>query len=124
MRTASPAAGVNDQDGLAPSAEDSMPWIYLFAAGVLEVLWAYAMKQSDGFSRLGPALATLAAMPAPSSCRRGFATGAPPAFSSQRLPPSHLACTDPARGNSTTCAGAHAASLSTPPHMKNCARQK
>lgn len=41
-----------------------MPWIYLFAAGVLEVVWAYAMKQSDGFSRLGPSLATLAAMAA------------------------------------------------------------
>jgi len=28
-----------------------MPWIILDAAGLLEVVWAYAMKLSDGFSR-------------------------------------------------------------------------
>ena len=28
-----------------------MAWIYLVIAGVLEVVWAYAMKQSDGFTR-------------------------------------------------------------------------
>jgi quaternary ammonium compound-resistance protein SugE len=37
-------------------------WIYLVIAGVLEVAWAYAMKQSDGFSRLGPAGLTIVAM--------------------------------------------------------------
>jgi quaternary ammonium compound-resistance protein SugE len=31
-------------------------WIYLIIAGVLEIIWAYAMKQSDGFSRLWPTL--------------------------------------------------------------------
>jgi len=28
-----------------------MPWLMLFFAGVLEVAWAFAMKQSDGFTR-------------------------------------------------------------------------
>ena len=31
-----------------------MAWVYLVTAGVLEVVWAFAMKQSDGFTRLGP----------------------------------------------------------------------
>lgn len=29
-----------------------MAWFWLFAAGVLEVVWAFAMKQSEGFTRL------------------------------------------------------------------------
>jgi quaternary ammonium compound-resistance protein SugE len=29
-------------------------WIYLLTAGILEVVWAYAMKQSYGFTRLWP----------------------------------------------------------------------
>jgi quaternary ammonium compound-resistance protein SugE len=39
-----------------------MAWIYLTFAGLLEVVWAFTMKQSDGFTRLGPSLITLAAM--------------------------------------------------------------
>lgn len=39
-----------------------MAWIYLFVAGVLEIVWAYSMKQSAGFSRLVPSLITLVAM--------------------------------------------------------------
>ena len=39
-----------------------MPWIALAIAGVFEVVWATAMKQSHGFTRLGPSLVTLAAM--------------------------------------------------------------
>lgn len=39
-----------------------MAWIMLFIAGLLEVVWAYFMKQSHGFSRLGPTLITLVAM--------------------------------------------------------------
>lgn len=31
-----------------------MPWVYLLLAGLLEVMWAYAMKQSQGFTRLVP----------------------------------------------------------------------
>ncbi len=39
-----------------------MAWILLFLAGVLEVVWAYSMKQSVGFTRLVPAAITLVAM--------------------------------------------------------------
>ncbi len=39
-----------------------MPWISLFVAGVLEVVWAVAMKQSHGFSRPLPSVVTIAAM--------------------------------------------------------------
>jgi quaternary ammonium compound-resistance protein SugE len=31
-----------------------MPWILLFVAGLLEIVWATAMKQSDGFSKFWP----------------------------------------------------------------------
>jgi len=40
----------------------AVAWIILVVAGLFEVVWAYAMKLSDGFSRLGPSLVTLAAM--------------------------------------------------------------
>ena len=33
-----------------------MAWLFLLAAGLLEIVWAYAMKQSAGFTRLGPIL--------------------------------------------------------------------
>ncbi|HML41421.1 MAG: multidrug efflux SMR transporter [Hyphomicrobium zavarzinii] len=39
-----------------------MAWIYLIIAGVLEVVWAYAMKQSDGFTRFGPTAVTIVTM--------------------------------------------------------------
>lgn len=39
-----------------------MAWILLLVAGLLEVVWATAMKQSHGFTRLGPTLVTLLAM--------------------------------------------------------------
>ncbi|MDH0494206.1 DMT family transporter [Comamonas aquatica] len=35
-----------------------MAWWYLLVAGVLEVVWAYAMKQSQGFTRLLPSVIT------------------------------------------------------------------
>lgn len=41
-----------------------MPWILLFVAGVMEIVWAFAMKQSEGFTRPGPSAVTLAAMAA------------------------------------------------------------
>ncbi|WP_312527787.1 multidrug efflux SMR transporter [Paracoccus sp. (in: a-proteobacteria)] len=31
-----------------------MAWIVLFFAGILEVVWAVSMKQSHGFTKLGP----------------------------------------------------------------------
>lgn len=39
-----------------------MAWVTLIIAGLLEIVWAFAMKQSQGFSRLTPTLVTLAAM--------------------------------------------------------------
>ena len=39
-----------------------MAWVVLFVAGILEVVWAYAMKLSDGFSRPVPTIVTFAAM--------------------------------------------------------------
>jgi quaternary ammonium compound-resistance protein SugE len=39
-----------------------MAWIYLFIAGLLEIVWAFSMKQSEGFTKLGPSLVTLVAM--------------------------------------------------------------
>jgi quaternary ammonium compound-resistance protein SugE len=39
-----------------------MAWIYLIIAGLLEIVWAYAMKQSQGFTRLGPTLIMVVAM--------------------------------------------------------------
>jgi quaternary ammonium compound-resistance protein SugE len=37
-------------------------WVYLVIAGLLEVVWAYFMKQSAGFTRLWPSVITLATM--------------------------------------------------------------
>ncbi|MAA98710.1 MAG: QacE family quaternary ammonium compound efflux SMR transporter [Stappia sp.] len=39
-----------------------MSWIFLVAAGLLEVVWAFAMKQSEGFTRLPATLVMLVAM--------------------------------------------------------------
>ncbi len=39
-----------------------MAWIVLFVAGLFEVVWAFAMKQSDGFSRLWPSVVTIVGM--------------------------------------------------------------
>lgn len=41
---------------------DAMAWLYLLVAGLLEVVWATAMKYSEGFTRLGPSVVTLVAM--------------------------------------------------------------
>lgn len=39
-----------------------MAWIHLLLAGLLEIVWAFAMKQSAGFTRLGPSLVTVGGM--------------------------------------------------------------
>ena len=36
-----------------------MAWALLIVAGVLEVIWAYLMKVSDGFSKLVPSVLTI-----------------------------------------------------------------
>ena len=37
-------------------------WLILLVAGLCEVAWAVGLKYTEGFSRLGPSLATVAAM--------------------------------------------------------------
>jgi quaternary ammonium compound-resistance protein SugE len=39
-----------------------MAWTLLIVAGLLEVVWAYTMKLSQGFTRPAASIATLAAM--------------------------------------------------------------
>lgn len=36
-----------------------MAWLILIVAGVFEVIWAYSMKLSEGFTRLGPSIITI-----------------------------------------------------------------
>ena len=37
-------------------------WIYLLVAAACEVVWAIALKQTEGFTRLGPSLVTVVFM--------------------------------------------------------------
>ena len=39
-----------------------MSWILLFLAGAFEVVWAFSMKLSNGFTRFWPSLVTLVTM--------------------------------------------------------------
>lgn len=39
-----------------------MAWFYLLIAGALEIVWAYYLKQSQGFTRSVPTLITLASL--------------------------------------------------------------
>lgn len=39
-----------------------MPWMFLLAAGLLEIVWAFTMKLSQGFTRGGPTAVTILAM--------------------------------------------------------------
>ncbi|WP_374598747.1 quaternary ammonium compound efflux SMR transporter SugE [Sphingosinicella sp.] len=39
-----------------------MAWVYLGIAGLLEIVWAFSMKHSDGFTRLTPSIVTIVAM--------------------------------------------------------------
>jgi quaternary ammonium compound-resistance protein SugE len=39
-----------------------LAWILLVLAGLLEIVWAFGMKASEGFSRLGWSVLTLVAM--------------------------------------------------------------
>ncbi len=42
----------------------AMSWIYLVAAGLLEIAWAVGLKYTQGFTRLGPSVFTLVSMAA------------------------------------------------------------
>lgn len=35
------------------------PWIYLLTAGICEIIWATAMKYSEGFTRIIPSAITI-----------------------------------------------------------------
>ncbi len=39
-----------------------MAWLILVIAGILEIVWAYYMKLSEGFTKLGPSVLTMGAM--------------------------------------------------------------
>ncbi|WP_336931254.1 multidrug efflux SMR transporter [Acinetobacter tandoii] len=39
-----------------------MAWIVLIFAGIFEIVWAYSMKLSEGFTRIGPSIITLVFM--------------------------------------------------------------
>ncbi|MCD6041100.1 MAG: molecular chaperone [Burkholderiales bacterium] len=39
-----------------------MAWLWLTLAGLLEIVWAVALKYTDGFTRLVPSAITVAAM--------------------------------------------------------------
>ena len=36
-----------------------MAWIVLVFAGIFEIIWAYTMKMSEGFTKLSPSIITL-----------------------------------------------------------------
>ncbi|WP_409018759.1 quaternary ammonium compound efflux SMR transporter SugE [Brevundimonas vesicularis] len=39
-----------------------MAWIFLFLAGLFEIVWAFLMKSSEGFTRLWPSIGTIGFM--------------------------------------------------------------
>lgn len=39
-----------------------MAWVFLGIAGLFEIMWAYFMKQSEGFTKATPTVLTLIAM--------------------------------------------------------------
>ena len=39
--------------------EGIVAWIVLVFAGIFEIIWAYSMKLSEGFTKLSPSLITL-----------------------------------------------------------------
>ena len=39
-----------------------MAWVYLIAAGLLEIIWAIGLKYTEGFTKLGPTAITVGAM--------------------------------------------------------------
>jgi quaternary ammonium compound-resistance protein SugE len=57
-----PLLRVQVRDGPALLVGCAVAWVYLVIAGLLEAAWAFAMKQSDGFTRLVPSVVTISAM--------------------------------------------------------------
>lgn len=57
-----PAAAASTADATKAARKPmTMPWITLACAGLLEIVWAIALKHSDGFTRLLPTVISLAA---------------------------------------------------------------
>jgi quaternary ammonium compound-resistance protein SugE len=54
----------NIQDGLMDFnfEEIKMAWVVLVLAGLFEIVWAYSMKLSEGFTKLTPSIITLVFM--------------------------------------------------------------
>ena len=49
-------------DDLSEEREHSMPWVILFIAGLLEMVWALLLKQSEGFTKPVPTIGFLIAL--------------------------------------------------------------
>jgi quaternary ammonium compound-resistance protein SugE len=41
---------------------NTLAWLYLVVAGLLEIVWAIGLKYTDGFTRLVPSIITAVAM--------------------------------------------------------------
>ena len=39
-----------------------MSWVYLFIAGLLEIVWAIGLKYTEGFTKLTPTIVTIVAI--------------------------------------------------------------
>ena len=53
------------QDGLTlvkRSQWHGLAWVFLIFAGLFEIVWAYSMKLSEGFSKLTPSIITIVFM--------------------------------------------------------------
>src|SRR5690606_5945029 len=51
-----------DGPAFSMTKESRMAWILLTFAGLLEIVWAFSMKQSEGFTRLVPSVVTIVTM--------------------------------------------------------------
>ena len=54
-----------------------MHWTWLIIAGLLEVCWAVGLKNTEGFTRLGPSVATIVLMLASFWCLAQAIRGLP-----------------------------------------------
>lgn len=52
----------SDRGWLGVNKGASMAWVFLGIAGLFEVVWAYFMKQSDGFTKPTPTILTMISM--------------------------------------------------------------
>ena len=39
-----------------------MAWVYLFIAGIFEIVWAIGLKYTNGFTKIGPTAVTIIGM--------------------------------------------------------------